>query len=419
MKSMWKAVITAVLLCSFFELGCGDAYRPIATPITQPGGDPASTDTVGVIQDAGTGQSGTLTQIDVSGDTNMAEKPIGKGATMGALDATNANIFVPNTDSDSVTSTTANTTVFVETTISLLSGSKPSYVTSTKSGVMYVANSGSNSDCPTSGSVGVIDATSLALIKNICVTGTPTFLVQTPNTTQLFALDSSGNTVTIIDTTSSAPNTTAVVGSNPIFATMSPDENYLYVLNQGSNDISVVNIASAAVVATLPVGGTGAHSMFYDKRLNRLYIPNTGSNTISVFDLTNSALPTVLIPPVTVGPAPVQVTALLDGSRVYVLNSGNATVTELSAANLAAPALKTITVNSATGATGTSITSSHDSTRVYVATLDPTNTSNGVAIIRTSDDTLVTTIASPQFDRACTGASCTRMSPTYVFTRVN
>ena len=414
MKFVWQAGSTAVILtCLLLLIGCGDTFRPVATPIIQPTGNPSFFDTVGVVQQAGTGINGAVTQLNVSGDTVMSQRTVGSGATMAALDSTGSNIFVPNADSENVTAATANSQTD-PTTITLLNGSRPVFAAGTKNGTVFVANGGTTSACPGTGSVDVIDSSKFTLITSICVTSSPSLLVQTASAVKLFAIDTVNNKVSIIDTTAVAVDKVLTVGSQPVAAALSLDQKFLYVLNSGSNDISIIQLADETVLpATIPTGGAGAQSMFMDTHLNRVYVANTGTNTVSVLDASISSTLTPLTAPIPVAAAPIALTALLDGSRVYVLSS-NTTVTELSATSFAT--LKTFTINTAAGATGTAIISSHDASKVYVGTTDPTNTTNGVTIIRTSTDSVVATISSPKLDVTCT-ANCQLMKPVFIFTR--
>jgi hypothetical protein len=427
MKSIWKAAASAVLLFGMLQLaGCGDTYRSILTPIPQQGGNPSTFDMVGVIQQSGPATDGVVTQINVSGDTNMGEQPIGAGAAMGLLqipNSLNSFAFTPNSVTANVTavvgSRNTNPVSFTKNTISLPDNSVPEFIGGTKGGVVYVANSAATTNCP-SGSVGVINTASLVFTQEICIpAGSPHFLVQTADTTKIFVLSPAAGKVTIIDSASAAVENTLSVGGQPTMALVSLDQQFVYVMSDST--ISLIRISDQTVMpTTLPVG-PGANFMALDKKLNRLYVVDGAGNSIHAFDLTNSSVPAAIGGAITVAQGsanPVQLTALTDGSRVYVLNS-DATVTELLASNLSI--IKTITVNNAAGAVGKSITSPRDASRVYVASSDPTNTTNAVTILRTVDDSVATTIKSPQLDSACdpTKTSCARMTPVYLFTTSN
>jgi YVTN family beta-propeller protein len=110
-----------------------------------------------------------------------------------------------------------------------------------------------------------------------------------------------------------------------------------------------------------------------------------------------------------VGTAPRSVTALADGSRAYVANSGSGTVSVINTLNNTV--VKTIPV----GTAPLSVGSAPDSSRVYVANSGSNNTS----IIRTSDDTVLLNVQAPKSDFNCVDPVdappiCARQSPRFV-----
>ena len=88
---------------------------------------------------------------------------------------------------------------------------------------------------------------------------------------------------------------------------------------------------------------------------------------------------------VTVGSTPVSVTALSDGTRAYVANSGDNTVSVINALSY------TLKPPISVGKHPLWISSSNDSIKVIVANRD----SNNVSLIRTSDDTVSVNLAMP------------------------
>ncbi|HWR37301.1 MAG TPA: YncE family protein [Clostridia bacterium] len=412
MKPIWKAAIVAILLSSMLLVGCGDAYRPVAIPISQPGGDPDFPDFVVAVQQSASNLAGSITVINVSGDTNMGNKPMGVGPVQGAFDGI-SQIFTANPSDDTVTVT--GVTAFTLTTVTLLAGSHPVFVTGR--GVnMFAANSGANSDCG-SGSVSVISATQLTVTKNICVGSDPVFLLQSADATRLFVLDKTDNNVTVINTQNNTVVTTIPVGTAPIWATLSPDNKFVYVLNQGSHSISTITVADNTALGTaVDTGGTLPNHMVLDSKFNRLYTVNKGSADVSVFDV-SVPVPVSLHAPIPVGASPVAITVLADGSRVFVANSGSATLTEINASNfLASPT--PLTASTASGATVTWVASSRDGKRVYASFVEPSNLTNGTAVFRTTDNQLATTINATPQNVTCvpsTTTSCPLQRPVYLF----
>ncbi len=85
MKVMWKAACAAVLLiaATTIEIGCGNVYRPIATPLPTTTGNPCGRgDRSRAVLLSEPHQperrrpnpSSVLTDINVSGDTNTGNK---------------------------------------------------------------------------------------------------------------------------------------------------------------------------------------------------------------------------------------------------------------------------------------------------------------------------------------------------------
>ncbi len=385
MRPGWRklpAGIAAALAWVLFT-GCGDVYRPVANPILKPAGDPAQTHLALVVSSNG-GGSGSATSIDISGDTNIGNFPVGHGAVFGAFSPSTAQALVANRDDDSVSLLSPSLLGSLVTTITLPPGSAPVYLASTQPGFMFVANSGGNS-------VGVIALSLRSQQLSIPVGRTPVALAQTPDTNTLYSVNRGDGTVSAISRVSDFVVATIPVGSSPVAAAMNSDGKTLYVANQGSGTISVIDVASNTVTATLPTGGS-PRTMAFDPHLRRLYVANTGSNTISVF---SADFGLTLLGTVTVGNAPTSIAPLADGSRVYVANSGCAdpvnltgcsgnTVSVVDPLNLTV--LRTITV----GSTPVALAADPQSTRVVVANRD----SNNISSIRTSDDTVVATNAS-------------------------
>ena len=208
-------LLAAFILLS--ELGCGDQYRPVANPIIGPGGQPQSTHFAYVVNYNPNG-NGSTTTIDVSGDSVSWVQPLGVGSIYEALLPSSTALFIANSGNDTVSDFPAYISGAV-TTVGLLPGSHPIFLTSTKSSNMYVLNSGFNSACPTTGSVSTI-ATATGSVTN-----------------------------------------TACVGLNPINMVQAASGGQIFVLNQGDNmgqgSVSVLDPATLDLVKTVKPGRTG------------------------------------------------------------------------------------------------------------------------------------------------------------------
>src|SRR5262249_45359242 len=144
----------------------------------------------------------------------------------------------------------------------------------------------------------------------------------------------------------------------------------------------------------IPTNGSAPVFAVIDAHLLRLYVSNQGSNTVSIFDISR-VTPSQLHAPVSVGPAPGAVTVLADGSAAFVANTGANFITRIDGSSFQP---LPITVTSAAGATVTWVGSPLSGIKVYASVVEPTNLSNGTAIVRVVDNVLVTTIPAPQQD---------------------
>jgi len=401
-----------------FELGCGDQYRPIANPIVSPGGQPQNLYNAYVLSYNPVG-FGSITQIDVSGDSNQSVFPMSYGSVAEIFQGSvQGAIFVANRDGDSVSevSLTGTTTV---TNIGLSPGSRPVALASTAATVVYVANSGTNLFCPSTGSVSVISTASLVATNTVCVGVSPVAIVQQPNGGYVY-IANSDNTISVLNPTSVSVSATLTqaggLHQNPVAMVASPDGAYIYVVAQGNGTtagwLDIITTSNNIVAASVPLGisPTSAH---YDTVLNRLYVTNTGDNTVTVFDASNvsigvnPAIPTLAT--VSVGSAPVSVAALPNRQAFYVANQASNTVSVLSSKSFA------VVGTVAVGQKPVFVATEPSSTKVYTA-----NSAGGnISIIQTFDNTVVLNMPAPQQDLNCDPKvqSCALQQPVMIMTK--
>ncbi len=410
--------LTAFIL--LLELGCGDQYRPVANPIISGGGQPAATHYAYVVNYNANGP-GSTTQIDVSGDTNVAVNSMGVGSIAEAFPPNSDALFVANSGNDTVSEYLPILAGAI-TTIALLPGSHPVFVSSAQNSLMYVINSGANSQCPNTGSISTIAVSTLSVTSTVCVGVNPTSMVQIPATNIIYVLNQGDtNNPASISVFSPGSGVSATItsanglGANPVSLTVSTDSNWVFVATQGSGGtagaLDIISAGASSVGASVPLGVQPTFSVI-DPVLNRLYVTNTGDNTVSVFDATNvnfsnmPAMPTLAT--VNVGTGPVGLTALVDGTKFYVANAGSDDVTVVSASSYSV--LSTVAL--AAGANPVWIASDPTASRVYVANQGTTNTT----IIQTSNNTVTLNIAAPPQVSSCT-SSCAMQQPAMIITQ--
>ncbi len=363
-----------------------------------------------------TAGNSTTVQIDVSGDTNLQVQSSGAGAVAEAFLANNNSaIFTANSLADSVTEYTTFTSFAPITTINLPIGSKPISVTTARPGSMYALNSSPNANCPSSGSISVIDTTALAVVATDCVGPNPVSFAQIPTGTKIYVANGD-NTISVFDPDAGAVtatiNQSMGLGLNPVFVIPSLDGSFVFVVNKGDGtnpgSLNIIETIDDQVARILPLGVAPTFA-YIDPHLLRLYVTNSGSNSVTVFDLTSINLGVIpgitTLATVNVGSGPVGVTALPDGTRFYTANSLSNDVTVVSATSYSV--LKTVAV----GQDPVWIASEPSSTKVYTAN----SIGASVSILQTVNDTLVTNMPAPPQNSTCT-QSCVLQQPSMILT---
>jgi DNA-binding beta-propeller fold protein YncE len=410
-KTAFFLVIAFLLL---IELGCGNQYRPVANPIISPGGQPQKTHFAWVASTNANGD-GSVTEIDVSGDSVLAVNLMGVGTSAEAFPANSLSLFVANASEDTVMQFLPTLSGAV-TTISLLTGSHPVALTSQTNTAMYVLNSGFNSACTTSGSISTINTSTLSVSGTSCVGLNPTAMVQSPKNGWIYVINQGDNSITVFDPSGPTIYPPIMLQQKPVAITTN-SQGWIFVVTQGDQttpgtlDIlpsGYLYIAASATLGVLP------NSAFVDPNRNRVYVSNGGDNTVSVFDASQITLVSggvgsiVSLGTVPVGTQPVSVTALLDGSNFFVANAGSDDVTVVSQSSFS----PLITVALPSGANPTFIASDPTSQKVYVTDQGTSQTT----IIQTSNNTITQNIQAPTQVPGCT-SSCAYQTPFMVLTQ--
>jgi YVTN family beta-propeller protein len=409
--------ILSIAFILLLELGCGDQYRPVANPIIGPGGQPQTTHFAYVVTNNPAGNGSSIV-IDVSGDTTTSLQTMGLGSIYEATNGSGGLLFIANRDNDSVSEYIPLLGGNI-TTINLLTGSRPVAVTSTSTSNAYVLNSGSNSACPTTGSISIISTTTLAVTNTVCVGVNPTSMVQLPGNGEIYVINQGDNSVSIFvpstQGVSGTVTTAGGLGQNPTALAASLDGSFIFIATAGDGvnpgALDILPRYSGTVGASVALG-VAPNSAIVDPNLNRLYVTNGGSNTVSVFDASNvnvSNSPAIpLLGTANVGTNPVKVAPLPNGTQFYVADSGSDDVTVVSASSFST--LKTIPL--ASGAAPVWVASEPTSTKVYVA-----NPGTGtISVIQTVDNTIATNISAPTQVSGCS-SSCALQQPVMIITQ--
>lgn len=159
-----------------------------------------------------------------------------------------------------------------------------------------------------------------------------------PNLAYVAGGGSGGNDLVVIDIGKRAVTGHVTVGGNPVSALLSTDGRYAYVAQSAKNAVAIVDARALQVVATVPVGHTPqGMALDLSRSPNLIYVTNFDSDTLSMVDPDTRKV----VATVAVGKHPTGVAVAGIGSgivspdfgdaEVYVTNSGNDTVSVLSA----------------------------------------------------------------------------------------
>jgi YVTN family beta-propeller protein len=407
--------IAAIILLIVFGVGCGETFRPIATPITQPGGDPNVLQHAIVVQQNGLSQ-GSATSVDTTGDTNVGNAIVGVGPVHAGF-VSGLRTYTANQGDNTVTRFLTLTPNAGNVTIPMPAGCNPSFVMSRNNGTAYVA-------CPGSNQVAVMNVALDSIVTAVTVGASPQRLDETFNGNKLYSLNSGDGTVSVIATLDNVVSKTITVGGSPTWSALNQDGSLLFVAN-ASGYVSVIDTITDALalppVAPANTITVGANPTFvtFDTNRRRLYVVNNGDSTISVIDAVATS-PTFMtvIATIPVGADPRSITALKNGAKAYVSNCGSDTVSVIDAISLAV--VKTIN----TGTCPIWLTSPTDSSRVIVGVQGAGTGTNfadppQILTISTQTDAILVTLKPPQQVAICNPATapnnyCALQQPVFV-----
>jgi DNA-binding beta-propeller fold protein YncE len=387
--SFGRTLLKRAVLCTLGVVliaGCSQNLRQIAIALPSQTGDPAPLDRALFLSTAGASLAGSVTMVDVSGDTNVGVETVGLDPLMIGLTFGGGRAVVPNSASNTASSFQTGVAFGTISTTTLPPGSGASFVGSRQNGKFYVALTALNE-------LGVVDFT-LAVIKEVPLTGcsSPVALSQVPGGGNVYVACSGGN-VAVVSPNDNVLLTTITDAGSPRWIEASPDGKYMFVANQGTSSVDVicsttdVTVCAGNTVIT-SIGVAGAPNFVkYDTHTQHVLV--AGAGFVSVLDASGTA-PTFADIKDLPGSGQTWVTALPDGSRIYVSDAGAQTVTSYSASNYGL--LKTISlvdplhpISAPASTTPIMIDSDKNSSRVYTANTG----SNDFTIINTLTDTEV------------------------------
>ena len=407
--------IAAIILLTILGLGCGNTFRPIATPIPEPAGDPSNLHHAIVVNDNPLAR-GSASNIDTTGDTNIGNVVAGVNPVHAGF-VSNSRTYLANTGDNTVTRYLTLSPGSGTVTIPMPAGCVPSYVFSRNNGTAYVA-------CPGNSTVAVMNVSLDSITTTVPLASAPTNLNETLGGTKVYAISNGGGTVSVIHTVDNAVTNTIAVGGAPTWSDLNQNGSLLFVAN-AAGYVSVIDTTTDALAAapTFPFNtiAVGANPTFvaFDTNRQRLYVVNSGSGTVSVIDCVSTS-PNFLtvIATIPVGSNPTSVAPLRNGTKAYVSNQGSNTVSVIDATS------NTVMVTIPTGTSPIWLTAPSDSTRVIVGVQGSGGGTNfadppSILSISTQSDTIIVTLKPPQQDPLCSPASqpnqyCNLQQPVFV-----
>ncbi|MFZ0661622.1 MAG: YncE family protein [Acidobacteriaceae bacterium] len=387
----WPA--TGALLVLAGLTGCGSQYRPVINPITKTGPPPQPQAYVAVFSQPGQQAAsaaapspcpgsqppytnpGVVTVIDSSGDSIAAQATLGNGPMTFAMDPTGSYAFSENCDGTLSSMVISGSLMTKDVaTSALLPGSSPINALILSSGQQYIVEQGG----PAHNAIAAMGSNPPTLKVEISdIAPSVINLTGAPAAQRIYSI-SQGNSnggnlpwgacgtpsaVTVngeadgIEVATNSISSRIPVGVCPVYGVTSPTGIRAFILNRGSGTITVINTQSNqldTVNASPYLNGDGTINLcngatpcdagpvyadFYAPS-NLLVVSNYDNDTISVIDtsLVSTGIgagndsPTFgkVLATIPVGHHPAAVTVLQDGSRAYVANEGDGTVSVVS-----------------------------------------------------------------------------------------
>jgi YVTN family beta-propeller protein len=362
--------LSVVLGMGVLVAGCGETYRPVVTPVAVTGPAPQPQSFVVVTTSAGSSSPGLANIFDASGDTLLTQALIGNGPVSLSLTSSGTSATAVGTDgtvntfTPSVTLQTKN--VLIST---LLQPAQPINLLSTTNSLFITE--------PNVPAVAVLTTNSSGLYRltqELPVPASPINLAGNANAARVYSItqDNGANQVAFgacenpsqvttpgqvqaIEISTVTISRTLPVGICPVYGIGSTDNNRVFILNRGSGTVTVINsqfndldttpnlpnITNGTLLlpppAGVPAASFTAGPVFADYYAPsaQLVTANYDSNTITIINTNldrygNDSPQFGQAVTVPVGNGPATLTILRDGSRVYVANQKDSTISVVS-----------------------------------------------------------------------------------------
>jgi YVTN family beta-propeller protein len=380
-RSLLRSVTKAVRVTSRFAFagsllafvaGCGNNYRPVLSAIN-PVGPAAQPQKLAVVISntssvANPNAPGLVTFVDFSGDSVLITASIGVNPYYLVLNSSGTTAYTLNGDSSltnfNVSTSLISSQIF-QTTLLPSNGVLPASIFP-QNAFTYVSqpnnNPGLAPTTPPTGrnSIAEFAGSPLSLQQELTIDPafSPIYVTGIPGGPRSFAISQAvnggpGQVATIENTTNATIDPNPItVGKGPVYGVETADGRRVFIMNQTDGTVSVIN-AQTNQLDTVPSGSTnpivvGASPLWADfaPTRNELVVANAGDGinpgSISIISIPLCSATTQITNPncdpnnpvdalgfgtvlatVPVGVNPRMVGVLQDGTRAYVVNSGN------------------------------------------------------------------------------------------------
>ncbi|WP_260705289.1 YncE family protein [Edaphobacter flagellatus] len=394
--------------------GCGNTYRPVVSAINPvgPAGQPQRYAVA--ISDPGNGLPGLVTIVDFSGDTVLITANIGVAPYYFIMNAGGNTGYTLNGDGTMTSFDVSNqlqTRDVIQTT--LLTGAKPNSIFADATST-YITEPGRSA-------VAQLKGSPPALNQELPIPAgyNPVYIAGYSGAARQYVISQNaagGNgQVAAIETSSNTISNTIPVGNTPVYGVMTSDGKRAFIMNQADGTVSVINSQAnqldavpSPAVNPIPVGTSPIWADLAPTR-NELVVANAGNGTakgsVSIINIplcSAAALPGnpncdptnpidangfgQVLATVPVGVNPQMVAVLQDGSRAYVVNKADSTVSVVNLTTNTVTA--TIPVPATVHPNFIAVINGTPTGKVYVTSPESTS----MTVIRTDTDVVETTI---------------------------
>jgi YVTN family beta-propeller protein len=285
-------------------------------------GDPqqANTNKIYVSNVGPGGTPGTLSVIDGSTYSKIADIPVGFTPLMVDFDQNTNKIYVANQGSGTVSVIDGSTnTLITEIPVGLSPLSSPfEPIVNPNTGLVYVTNQGDVV-------VSVINGSTNSVIAEIPVFVSPAGIGVDTTLNKIFVANVFSNSVSVIEGDPSSPFFNTVLVSIPTAlpsgVVVDSVNNIAYVSNFDDRSVSVIDTATLLPKAPIRIG-VNPTDLGYNPTTNTLFVANQGTGTVSIIDTKINAE----IARIATGFAPFGIDVNPNTNRAFIANRGSGTV---------------------------------------------------------------------------------------------